>query len=71
MTTSGKRRARRSAEKKPSKAASPKQLKIAFSIFGVIVAVIALAIALAPERGGRVWSEEHGHWHDADGNELP
>ena len=41
MSASGKRRARRGARKNdgPSKAASPKQLKIAFAVFGVIVRV--------------------------------
>ena len=25
----------------------------------------------AEERAGRVWSVEHGHWHDANGQQAP
>lgn len=41
-------------------------------VFGLAVLVVGVVIAAAvsfvnkppSEAGGRVWSEEHGHWHD-------
>ncbi len=38
----------------------------AFLVAGVIVValVITLGITRRRESGGRVWSAEHGHWHD-------
>jgi hypothetical protein len=29
-----------------------------------VLAVGALALGRRQEGGGRVWSPEHGHWHD-------
>jgi hypothetical protein len=45
---------------------------IALVIAGAIVAVILAALSDSPNSGsGRVWSAEHGHYHDASGREVP
>ena len=42
-------------------------------IAAVIVAAIlaAMSNARSGAGGGRVWSPEHGHYHDAGGREVP
>lgn len=52
-------------------------------LIGVIAVVAVAGIVFAAQRIAnrpaaeeavtprRVWSEEHGHWHDVDGGELP
>lgn len=42
-----------------------------FFIVGVLVA-LGIAILYATRRGGdgRVWSAEHGHYHDRNGREI-
>ena len=36
-----------------------------------IVAAILAAVGSRNESDGRVWSAEHGHYHDASGREVP
>ena len=45
---------------------------IALAIVGAIIAAIVLVVSNARSTSaGRVWSVEHGHYHDASGRELP
>ena len=37
--------------------------------FGLGIGGLVYGVARAPD-DGRVWSAEHGHWHNADGTEL-
>ncbi|HZY09970.1 MAG TPA: SEC-C metal-binding domain-containing protein [Bacteroidota bacterium] len=48
--------------------------RIAYFVIGVIITIVIAKLAFtngttAPP--GKVWSPEHGHWHDVTGNELP
>jgi hypothetical protein len=46
---------------------------IALLIAGVVLAVV-ITVSNARQSstgGGRVWSAEHGHYHDASGREVP
>jgi hypothetical protein len=41
---------------------------------GAVVAAILVGVASFTTQGGtgtRVWSPEHGHYHDANGLEIP
>lgn len=44
--------------------------KVVFAVVGlaILATVVAMAVTIAThepaEDGGRVWSEEHQHWHD-------
>jgi len=40
---------------------------------GVLAAVVAGVAAFTTERASsvRVWSPEHGHYHDANGQQVP
>ncbi|MEN8183988.1 MAG: SEC-C metal-binding domain-containing protein [Myxococcota bacterium] len=47
-------------------------------LLGLVLVAVAVLIAAAfyssaPTDGGakRVWSVEHGHWHDANGRQVP
>lgn len=44
----------------------------AFAIVGVLAAVGLIALALTRRQGGngQVWSPEHGHYHNAQGQEI-
>lgn len=42
-----------------------------FGIIFAIVAVIVFWLVTRPPPPGQVWSAEHGHWHDANGGEVP
>ena len=45
---------------------------IAVLIAGVVLAVIiTVSNARQSSTSGRVWSAEHGHYHDASGREIP
>ena len=45
---------------------------IALAIVGAIIAAIIVVVSNARSTSaGRVWSVEHGHYHDASGRELP
>jgi hypothetical protein len=75
MGASGSRRKRRSAKKvepTSAKQSTPRQRAIVFAIFGALVATLVGAIVVANRTHDdkRVWSTEHKHWHDANGNEL-
>ncbi len=39
----------------------------------LVVLIVTALYSPAPteERAGRVWSVEHGHWHDANGQQAP
>ena len=42
----------------------------AFFIAGVLIVVVVAFLAVSRrQQSGRVWSAEHGHWHDANGLE--
>jgi hypothetical protein len=42
----------------------------AFFIAGIlVVAAVVLLVVTRRTQSGRVWSAEHGHWHDANGLE--
>ena len=51
---------------------SGRVLMIAVGI-GVLAAVLAGVAAFTTERTAsvRVWSQEHGHYHDANGQQVP
>ncbi len=76
MTTSGKRRARRSAKKNEVTSSAtpvtPRQRAILFGVMGLLVAAMVAAVVFAnPDSDpNRVWSVEHQHWHDANGQEI-
>jgi hypothetical protein len=40
-----------------------------FFLAGIVAAaaIVVLAVTHRRENGGRVWSAEHGHWHDKYG----
>ncbi|MGE3840530.1 MAG: SEC-C metal-binding domain-containing protein [Vicinamibacterales bacterium] len=43
-----------------------------YAVGGIVLAAVAITIATAltsdgSATAGRVWSSEHGHWHNADG----
>jgi hypothetical protein len=42
-----------------------------FFVAGVLIvaAVAWLSLSKPKQQSGRVWSAEHGHWHDANGRE--
>ncbi len=42
-------------------------------LVSVVVLIGAAFYSSAPTdaRAGRVWSAEHGHWHDASGQQVP
>lgn len=41
-------------------------------IAGAILAVAVIVVSVRQSSGsGRVWSAEHGHYHDASGREIP
>ena len=45
---------------------------IALVVVGVLLAGLILVFSNARSTsGGRVWSAEHGHYHDAAGREIP
>jgi hypothetical protein len=46
---------------------------LALLIAGVIIAALLVAFSSARSSTGqgRVWSPEHGHYHDASGREVP
>lgn len=43
------------------------------AVAGVLLAglLIAFSNSTEPSSSGRVWSAEHGHYHDAAGREVP
>ena len=45
---------------------------LAVLIVGAVLAVILIVSSVRQSSGsGRVWSAEHGHYHDASGREIP
>jgi hypothetical protein len=44
----------------------------AFVLVGIIaaLAIVVLAITRRQAAEGQVWSPEHGHWHNAQGQEI-
>jgi uncharacterized membrane protein len=45
---------------------------LALLIVGAVVAVIVIVSSVRQSSSsGRVWSAEHGHYHDASGGEVP
>jgi hypothetical protein len=50
----------------------PSRLVVAVVAGAILIAIIA-ALASSPDSSGpgRVWSAEHGHYHDASGREVP
>lgn len=41
-------------------------------IASAILAVVVIVVSVRQSSGsGRVWSAEHGHYHDASGREIP
>jgi hypothetical protein len=50
----------------------PSRLVVALVAGTILVAIIlAFASARNGSTPGRVWSAEHGHYHDASGREIP
>lgn len=52
---------------------SQKMRSRAFMVAGVVVvlAIVALAMTRRQSGNGLVWSAAHGHYHDAQGREVP
>lgn len=42
----------------------------AMLVLGLVIFAVTLINAEDVAADGRVWSAEHGHWHNADGSEL-
>jgi hypothetical protein len=52
---------------KKQRAMSPTRRLLLFGGLAALAIVVAMAISSAmnrPDTAGRVWSAEHGHWHD-------
>ena len=52
---------------------SQKMRSWAFMVAGVVVVLAVVALAMNRRQGGNgmVWSAAHGHYHDAQGREVP
>jgi len=50
----------------------PSRVVVTLVAIGILAAiVIAITSARNDATPGRVWSAEHGHYHDASGREIP